>query len=428
MILKISKQTTRQAIKNLILLALTLPLFFTSCQKEGSINLEENSNLKQEKISIATERLKTILKEKKLASKFTTLTPHSAKHTHSTTKERSSIGASKLLSEIAKHETFECYNSFLTQAINPDDYECDLTTLDEYRASLIKEFTEDEFFLISNFGSIAFLEGVFFDSKNDKDYFGVDGQFTSSMQKTFVDLKVFWDIPTDIQLSDAHGATFKNVPIVAAIIELAFNNFDEEGNPSPVPHDQAVEIAELLKTAFSAPVFQDYNHPLFTFNALASPGIPGLGIGPKIVMGDGIMEVYAKLGFRTTADRLILAHEYGHQIQYANEYITEAPSPEVTRRIELMADTYAAYFLAHGQGAFIQPLITKRFVKTAFSIGDCGFDRNGHHGTPNQRGKAADLGSKLAKRRGLVDKKYSSQEIFELFEAELPNLIAPDAE
>ena len=57
-----------------------------------------------------------------------------------------------------------------------------------------------------------------------------------------------------------------------------------------------------------------------SFNALAFPGDPFFGIGPKIVMGDGIMEAYAKLGFRTNADRLILAHEYGHQIQFANGY------------------------------------------------------------------------------------------------------------
>ena len=228
-------------------------------------------------------------------------------------------------------------------------------------------------------------------------------------------------------MSDAHGALFKNAEAIAEVlIILGFGNVNEAGEFIPLTEAEALEFAELLKVIFGAPVFEDYTHPEFTFFA-------GFGVGengPKLGMGDGLLDIYAELGLRTTADKFFLAHEYAHALQFNQGIIdlTTTPTPENGRRIELMADAYAAYFATHGQGGFLQPALISRYIKTAFSGGTCDFDFPFHVGTPNQRAKAVAFGGELAKRRGLIDQKYSSEEFARLFDEALPQIIAPDAE
>ena len=101
--------------------------------------------------------------------------------------------------------------------------------------------------------------------------------------------------------------------------------------------------------------------------------------------------------------------------------------PERTRRTELMADAFAAYNLAHARGASFQ---TKRIVDavvTSYNAGDCGFDFDGHHGTPNQRAAAATWGAELAQSARPQGKILSAETMLELFEAVLPSIVAPDA-
>ena len=73
---------------------------------------------------------------------------------------------------------------------------------------------------------------------------------------------------------------------------------------------------------------------------------------------------------------------------------------------------------------------TKRIVDavtTSFNSGDCGFDFDGHHGTPNQRAAAATWGAELAQSARPQGKILSAETLFDLFEAELPSIVAPDA-
>ena len=434
MLLKKNEQTSSWALKKMFFCTLFLTLIFTSCQKENTTQLDEKTTPQQEKIANAKQQLRQIIQEKRIVSRFD-LVESDHKHNHervtSSAQSRSKDSQTDLISQIANNHSFQHYRGIVeAAAINPDDFECDPTFLNDYIRSITQDFTADDFFFMNNYGNLAILEGLILDDATDLDYFGFNGDFTSTMRKTFINLRTFWDIPKDFEVADAHGSLFKNVDKTAEVFKLAFGGFDENGNFIPVPDEIAYQIAQLLNIVFSAPVFEDYNHPLFTFNAIAFGGFPPLGIPKKIVMGDGIMEAYAALGFRTNADRLILAHEFGHQIQFANGYFEGGPADpaEATRRTELMADAYAAYFLSHGKGPFLQPALISRFVKTSFSIGDCGFASPNHHGTPNQRAKAAAFGGELAKRRGFIDQIYSSQEFFELFEAALPEMIAPDAE
>lgn len=319
------------------------------------------------------------------------------------------------------------HQELLERMINPEDFDCGPTFLNEYTSSLVRDLTEEDLELLNTFSIIPFFEAVFFDDIKDKDYFGYEGRFTSAMRYTFVDLRGFWDVDNEVKLSDAHGTVFENVPLVAQIIQFAFVNFDEEGNPVPIPGEVAFGVAQQLSEIFGSDRFDNYNHPFLSFNAIYYPGSPELGVPPTIAMGDGIMETYAKLGLGSMAERLILAHEYGHHIHISNGIITPF-TPEGTRFTELLADTYAAYYATHGKGLFLQPLVVERYVTTAFSIGDCGFGSPNHHGTPNQRARAAALGGSLAKQVGLFDPEYTSQEIFEIYLAAFPLLIKPDAE
>ena len=425
MSLKNYERTTHFLVKKGTLFLL-VALIFAGCQKEA-VHQDNESLLSQEQlIQDAKVQLKALMTQK---GKLTNLI-ELKKHPEFRAVSADRLAQARMNKDFSKIEnlltTFHYENEFLEMAINPDDFECEPTFLQAHQIERIKDFTEDDFFFVRNYGIIPFFEAVF-DELGDIDYFGTKGEFTSSLRKTFIDLKTFWDIPTNIQLSDMHGATFKDPPTVARFLMLlGFGFTDEEGNFTPITETEALEFAEFLKIIFGAPVFENYGHPILAFNAAA-------GIGPngfQIIMGDGVLDLYAELGLRTTADKLIFAHEYGHQIQLANGILdfSVPRTPAETRKLELMADAYGAYFVAHGQGSFLQPALISRYIKTAFSVGDCFFDNPNHHGTPNQRARAATFGADLAKRRGLIDKKYSSAEFIQLFEEAYPQIIARDAE
>ncbi|MFG2559274.1 hypothetical protein [Streptomyces sp. NPDC048496] len=120
-------------------------------------------------------------------------------------------------------------------------------------------------------------------------------------------------------------------------------------------------------------------------------------------MGDGILEALKAVGLRDTAPRAILAHEFGHHVQYEDNLFanTTLTGPEATRRTELMADAFGTYFLTHSRG---EALNTKRVLGSAqsfYEVGDCGFTNPGHHGTPNQRLAASSWGGARGRCRRL---------------------------
>ena len=64
---------------------------------------------------------------------------------------------------------------------------------------------------------------------------------------------------------------------------------------------------------------------------------------------------------------------------------------------------------------------------SVYNIGDCAFDDVGHHGTPNQRLRAADWGHDIAVRSWPPTRVLPSPTFARLFERKLPALVAPDA-
>ena len=327
----------------------------------------------------------------------------------------------------------------LAEAINPDDYICPPSTpiFDIYSDAFFEFlFGETDLFfllyvdlwadLIPQYEALVFLE-----SEHKQEY-GYDGEFTNAMDRTDKDLRRFSDIPSD----DLHV-----VPMKGSMLYDTDRVVQAYMSPLVPPffglsEADAIFVAGLIQAALDASNLLDGgDHPLFSFNAFAFGGSEGLGIPRKIVMGDAILNGYADLGFGDVAPQAILAHEWAHQVEfYYGWYNDPVPSldppadpAEETRYSELMADSWAAYFLTHARGAAMNKWRVAEFLEVFYQIGDCAFSDPSHHGTPNQRMKAAEWGFDLADQAHKQGHIMSSQEFHDAFVANYLDFIQPDA-
>ncbi len=322
------------------------------------------------------------------------------------------------LSEIATD--YDYFTDLVLGVINPDEYYCDNTDipLSNYVNSTISEWTFLDYLYWLFFGYYPQIDAVYFKEVNDRNAsYGVNGEYTRILQRTFRGLKRFWDInSSDIGMVPMKGTTYADIDRVTEI-EMALYPWQTE--------EESREWAELWYEVFGSDAFWNFNHPLLSFNAFALSTTDPF-VGDRIVMGDGIMEGYAAIGLGDVAPQAILAHEFGHHIQFENGYFEEvAPEdqPNATRRTELMADAYSAYYLTHRRGASMRWSEVEQFLDVFFNIGDCGFSSGGHHGTHNQRMAAAKWGYELshnAPRNGYV---MSSHEFYLAFEEALDSII-----
>ena len=316
------------------------------------------------------------------------------------------------------------------QAINRNDYVCSEQNsdvvqymYDELYATLAQE--SSLFYSIYNiYGDlIPTYDALYFQSSATPQTYGYDGKFTTQIVNAERDIKAFWDIESDdIQVVAMHGDMLLDEARVARTYNLVFG----------YPLATATAYAKTIKNALLASkTMNGGDFAFFTFNAFAFTTYGGQ-FPDKIVMGDGILESYAAIGFGDVAPQAIFAHEFGHHIQYENGYFNDFPSPryseaEQTRYTELMADAYAAYFLTHSRGAAMNQKRVEQFHQVFFQIGDCSFKSDGHHGTPNQRHAAAAFGFQLAadaQRQGQI---LTSDAFHDLFFAAYPKIIEPDA-
>ncbi|RNA61145.1 metalloprotease [Chryseobacterium nematophagum] len=136
----------------------------------------------------------------------------------------------------------------------------------------------------------------------------------------------------------------------------------------------------------SAPLLRFVNDPYnynSTYNAISYSG-------GKIYYGYAIF-YDAKSKGGNIVNAMILAHEYGHQLQY----IYNLPNIQeyTARPMELEADGFAGYYLrrpnGYNQSNFTQIAAAYEFAQ---SIGDYSTNSPNHHGTPPQRRSAVRLG------------------------------------
>jgi hypothetical protein len=191
-----------------------------------------------------------------------------------------------------------------------------------------------------------------------------------------------WDIETaDIDLLAMHGEMLLDPGRVARLLVSVYGLSSAE----------AVGVADAVATFVdSVPEPRRGHNPIFTLNAYAFSGEgdpePFIAAIPdKIVFGYGFIDAFEAMGIGDVGPRVMLAHEFGHHVQYELD-VFDSPltGAEATRRVELMADAYATYFAVHAHGLALN---TKRVLdaeRTFYEVGDCRFTEAGHHGTPTQ--------------------------------------------
>lgn len=265
---------------------------------------------------------------------------------------------------------------------------------------------------------IPTYDALLFENSSANQKFGSNGQYTQKLTKAFKDLKRFWNIDSEnIVMVAMHGTMLTDRAKIFRTYKAAYGLDDASAN----------YYADFVLAIVDAyPQLRGGDHPIFTFNAFAqsSFSFPPYGVIPdKIVMGDGIMDAFAAIGYADVAPQAILAHEFGHHIQFDLNLFGNVTSPEATRRTELMADAYSAYYLSHARGASMQWKRVQLFLNVFFNIGDCSVTSDGHHGTPTQRMAAAKWGYQVADEAQKQGHILTAQEFTRRFEAQLPILL-----
>lgn len=135
---------------------------------------------------------------------------------------------------------------------------------------------------------------------------------------------------------------------------------------------------------------KDPTNPGSTYNAISYGGSTR-----KIYYGEAIYKAAKAKNANGIVNAMILAHEFGHQLQYT--YNLPSKPENTARPNELEADGFAGYYLRKPAGfnatSFAAIATASDF---AFAIGDYGTTSAGHHGTPPQRRSAVRLGFLLA--------------------------------
>jgi len=316
---------------------------------------------------------------------------------------------------------YTVWRDALLAVIDPDP-DCNSDTASrQWVASQIAPISPATLQVIAAFGVFdwAYFWSLGGDQDASDEYLGIDGEYTREAQRRHRDNRRFWDVPTDdVLLQGMHGEVIADD---AKMVQLAAFVFQ-------VDTATAQSIVDLVQAAIEQDPAIDYDHPIFTLNAFAFTGeIPGLDpIPDKIIIGDGILESFGAIGLGDAAPDYVHAHEFAHHVQYElGVYDGFVASPEATRRTELMADAFAAYEVSHVLGATFR---TKRLVQAAgaaFTTGDCAFEDDNHHGTPEQRAAAVSWGINRATADKPLANAMPSADLVDLFDAALPTIIDP---
>jgi hypothetical protein len=313
------------------------------------------------------------------------------------------------------------YRAMARRALALEPTPCDDNTLvNQWLGRQLTNWSDDAFFYVDYTAMLDLptYDALFFENSSANQTFGPKGEYTQRLTKTFKDLQRFWNIQSnDIVLAAMHGGMLQDRSKVIRTYKVVYGLNDAD----------ATYYADLVMLVLDAfPELRSGDHPLFTFNAFAQEGFnfPPYGkIPSKVIMGDGIMQAYTGIGYDDVAPQAILAHEFGHQVQFQLNLFGSEETPEATRRTELMADAYSAYYLSHARGASMQWKRVRQFLQVFFNIGDCSFSSLGHHGTPTQRIAAAEWGYSIANNAQKQGHILTSQEFTKLFEAQLPILV-----
>lgn len=322
-------------------------------------------------------------------------------------------------------ETDSEIDSAIAAALNPNDYECASTPLNDYVSQLVNEIGFAEIFVLSLFGFLDYptYDALIFGSPDDPNY--ALREEAKDLTKVYSQAGKFFDTKTDdIQLLAMRGEMLLDPERVNRMTAYFYPGAGSE---------EIVVLGEVLAEVLAmSPALADGTNPIFTLNAFAFTGVGdpdplAATLPDKMVMGDGIIAAMREIGYGDVGAEAILGHEMAHHVQYERDAFGTTSGPEATRRTELMADAISTYFVTHKRGVTLQPLRVQEAIFTFASVGDCNFDSNGHHGTPNQRLAAAQWGANLAATTWPKGHIIGTQDLINRFDAVLPSLVLPDA-
>lgn len=310
--------------------------------------------------------------------------------------------------------------------LSPGDYECSTGgPLESWAVDQARQINPATLSALAGLGgpSLPLYYSLLIDQDDTDESFGPAGQYTRIQQRRLTDLKRFWDIDSSgTMLQAVKGDVLVDEAKMAPVFRVLFG----------VDDALAGQLASLLHQLIALdPGARGGDNPYFSINSAFVPAmaVPGVGQVPgKILIGDGILEGFAAVGLGDVAPTAMLAHEFGHHVQWETKAVNSPlTGPEATRRLELMADAQAGYYLAHARGASYQAKRVGLFETAFFQLGDCAFASDGHHGTPNQRERSAAWGHGLAQSAPNQGHILPSRTLITRFDAALPALVAPDA-
>lgn len=289
----------------------------------------------------------------------------------------------------------------LRHAVDPSP--CGRTLLDDYLDGVIASITEAQFTFLINHQDALFnvptYDALFFGTVGNPDF--ALRLHAGELQRTFRDIKGFWsDVKSsDIQLIAMHNESLLSVSRITRTL-TAMQAAGVVATTSPA----AIQAEAQTVATFMAAQGTFIDNPLWTFNAFAFSGAgdpdPTVAALPdKLVFGDGILTAYDAIGLGDVGGRVIMAHEFGHHIQYEiGTFGRNVPTDpaEATRRTELMADSFAGYYSVHKKGLALNKKRVIDALLSFYTVGDCAFDNPGHHGTPLQRQRATAWGADQA--------------------------------
>jgi|ERR1051325_2903160 hypothetical protein len=162
--------------------------------------------------------------------------------------------------------------------------------------------------------------------------------------------------------------------------------------------------AELLSDAFGVSPGFVFLNDLASANAFATPESIHGGSG-TVLFGLRLLrqEIYAS-AVGGNALILIMAHEWGHILQY--DHGLEVGGT----RMELSADFMGGWWLGYKALMNVPELDWQTAARSLFGKGDYAFNSPQHHGTPAQRVMSAGRGFALAASSGVDDARIAFRE------------------
>jgi hypothetical protein len=312
-------------------------------------------------------------------------------------------------------------------AIDPSQYECQDTAFSAYVNSLIDQVDIGTLFILVILGVLDYptYDALIFGKPSEADDYGLPTGYKSPINQAVKGSQKFWDVDLfDVKTLAMQNDMLTDQARVSRIIGVLFG----------VDQAEADETAALVQEVLAeSPQLDNGRNPIFTLNAFAFSAEGETdpifaGIPDKMVWGEGLGNALDAMGLGTDAAKGVIGHEMGHHVQFEQGFFdSPLTGPEATRRTELMADSFGTYFIAHKRGLGMKGAALHKAEQAFYEVGDCSFDSDGHHGTPNQRLKASIWGADQAAKAQPPFPVQSSISLFNKFEKKLPNLVKPDA-